>query len=107
MTAPRTLTGAARKTIRGLRRGGALEDADELTVASVLFSAHQLDTLPADTGPAQVASMFRAHLQALRLLLRRDDTAEVDAYAELMAVLNVVPAVGPMGDAVVDDEPMG
>jgi hypothetical protein len=90
VTAPRTLTRAARRTIRGLRRGGALEDVDEVVVASVLFSAHQLDTLPADTSPAQVASLFRAHLGALKLLLHRESPDD-DGVSEMLAFLHATP----------------
>jgi hypothetical protein len=63
MTAPKTtLTAAAKRTVAGLRAAGSLEQVDDLTVATVLYTSHCLDTLDPSTSPAQVASLTRAHL---------------------------------------------
>jgi hypothetical protein len=87
MTARRKgLLPAATRTVAALRKQGELEDVDALLVENVLFTAGLLDTLEPGTSPAQVASLTRAHLAAVRMLLGRDTTpGERDELTQLLA----------------------
>jgi hypothetical protein len=88
MTAPKTtLAAAARRTIRELHKSGRLENVDALAEASVLLTSQRLDSLADDVSPAQTASLVRAHLGAIKLLLGREGAVEDDAMSELINAL--------------------
>jgi hypothetical protein len=94
MTAPQqTVSAAARRTVQALRRSRAIDRVDDLAVATVMFTSHQLDDLdPEDTSPAQIASLLRAHLAATKVLLGRDAPEEdTGGINELLAVLAAPP----------------
>jgi hypothetical protein len=100
------LVAATRRTVRALRRAGSLEEVDSLSVASVLFTADALDHLEPDTSPAQRASLIRAHLAAVKLLLGRDGADSDDAYAAVIEALSTpLGYAGEMGDAPTDGQP--
>jgi hypothetical protein len=86
---------AVERTIEALRAGGRLEGADAATVALTRHLASALDQVDAVDFPAQVASLARAQLAALRLLRGTnddDDGGPSDADALLAALLS--PTVG-------------
>jgi hypothetical protein len=93
MTAKKmTLTAAARRTVRSLRRSGALEEVDSLAVANVLFTSRLLDQAPPDTPLTPLASLTRAHLAASKALRGDSDPAIDSGLAEVIAAL----ATGPV-----------
>jgi len=83
---------AAARSIRALRKEDRLDPADEVTAELVLALAARLDAVEGDVGPAQVASLARALLAAVKHLTggTGDDS---DAVADLLATLS-----GPLGD---------
>jgi hypothetical protein len=87
-----TLSAAARRTIRSLRRSGSLEEVDSLAVANVMFTARLLDELQPDTSPAQVASLTRAHLAACKALLGDEDGAVDAGLGAVIAALATPPS---------------
>jgi hypothetical protein len=84
---------AAEHTISALRGGGRIEDADAATVALVRHLAGALDLVDPGEWPAQVASLARAQLAALKMLRGVGDDSD-DSLGDLVAALS-----GPMGDA--------
>ena len=94
--APRRSRNAAavERTVAALRSGGRLEAADDATVALARTLAAALDLVDPVDGPAQMASLARAHLAALKLLRGVTDTDADDGLADLVAAMH-----GPMGDA--------
>jgi hypothetical protein len=89
----RTVTAAAKRTVRALRRVRSDDPIDDLSVATVMFTSRQLDDLDVEeTSPAQVASLLRAHLAATRVLLGRDAPEEDSGgISELLAFLATTP----------------
>jgi hypothetical protein len=96
----KSLEAAARRTVTALRRHERLESVDELAIANVLFTSHQLDHLDPLASPAMVASLVRAHLAASKALLGGPDeqtSNEDDALADFLAYLRSPEAL--RGDA--------
>jgi len=83
---------AARRSVAALRKEDRLDPADEVTAELVLSMARRLDGVGPDVGPAQVASLARALLAAVKHLTggSSDDT---DAITDLLTALS-----GPLGD---------
>jgi hypothetical protein len=82
------------RTVAALRVGGRLESADDATVALARTLAAALDVVDPVESPAQLASLARAHLAALKLLRGVNDTDADEGLSDLVAALQ-----GPMGDA--------
>jgi hypothetical protein len=82
-----------------MRKAGALDQADELKVATVLFSADQLDRLDPLASPAMTASLLRAHLAASKALFDQEQSTTDDdsVMSEFLAILGDV-----RGDAVTE-----
>ena len=85
---------AVEVTIAALRTGGRLEPVDAATVALVRTLAHDLDEVDPGGSPAQLATLARAQLAALKLLRGVNDTDDGDDFAEFIAAMR-----GEMGDA--------
>ena len=82
------------RTVTALRIGGKLESVDDATVALARTLAAALDVVDPGECPAQVASLARAHLAALKLLRGvRDDDSD-DGFSDLVAAMR-----SSMGDA--------
>ena len=95
MAPPRTRNASAvERTVAALRVGGRLEAVDDATVALARTLAQALDTVDPVDMPAQVASLARAQLSALKLLRGVTDHDVDDGLADLLAALH-----GPLGDA--------
>jgi P27 family predicted phage terminase small subunit len=86
---------AMEKTLSGLRAGGRLERADEATVALTRTLAEALDKVDAEMYPAQIASLARSQLAALRLLRGSPENDADSGLADILAAA----MQGPMGDA--------
>jgi P27 family predicted phage terminase small subunit len=78
---------AAEDTIAALRATGRLEAADESTIALVRTLATALDTLDPEARPAQMASIARCQLSAIKLLRGVADEPANAGYDELLAAL--------------------
>jgi P27 family predicted phage terminase small subunit len=78
---------AAERTITALRATGRLENADESTIALVRTLATALDTIDPDVRPAQMASIARCQLSAIKLLRGVADEPAGSGYDELLAAL--------------------
>jgi phage terminase small subunit len=86
-------TRGAERTIAALRAGGRLEQVDDATLALVRTIAAAMDRVDPGTYPAQLASLARAQLAALKMLRGINDDDD-DSLDELLATLSA-----PMGDA--------
>ena len=94
MTARKTgVAAAAHRTVLALRREDRLDPADDVTVALVLELARRLDQADAEVAPAQVASLARAMLAAVRQLLGGAVESD-DSLADLLAAVS-----GSVGDS--------
>jgi len=87
-------TRATERTVEALRSGGKLENVDEAAIALVRTLAQALDTVDAEAYPAQVASLARAHLSAIRLLRNAGEDDHDDGLSDWLTAMS-----GPMGDA--------
>jgi hypothetical protein len=86
-----------------MRKRGAIDALDELRVANVLWTASELDNVPAEASPAMRASMCRAHLAACKALFGGEPEQEDVATTELLAFLQSPdwlkpPVYDPSGD---------
>jgi hypothetical protein len=80
---------ATERTISALRAGGKLEDVDAAAVALARHLAAVLDEVDGAKLPAQIASVARVQLAALRTLRGIDDDTERDAdVSDLLAILS-------------------
>jgi hypothetical protein len=89
MTAPkRTVSAAANRTIRALHKSGHLEPVDDVLIETVRYTAKSLDQLPSSTSAASKASLVRAHLAAVRLLVGGNDVVDDGGISEIIAALS-------------------
>ncbi len=84
---------ATERTITALRNTGKLEEADSATTALTRHLARALDQVDPARFPAQVASLARVQLNALRQLRGLDQEDSGGDLTELLAALSA-----PMGD---------
>jgi hypothetical protein len=98
MTAPkRTVSAAANRTIRALHRTGRLETVDDVLIETVRYTAKALDQLPPGTSAASKASLVRAHLVAVKLLVGDNGAVDDGGISEIIAALST-PAAWPSAD---------
>jgi P27 family predicted phage terminase small subunit len=84
---------ATERTITALRKGGRLEEVDSAATALARHLARALDSVDAARYPAQVASLARVQLTALRTLRGVDEEEGGAGIDELLAALSA-----PVGD---------
>jgi hypothetical protein len=98
MTAPRrTVSAAANRTIRALHKTGRIEPVDDVLIETVRYTSKQLDALPSSTSAASKASLVRAHLAAVKLLVGGNDLVDDGGISEIIAALST-PAAWPSPD---------
>jgi hypothetical protein len=98
MTAPkRSNAAAANRSIRAMGKSGRLEGVDDMKVEVVRFVARSLDQLPSGTSAASRASLVRAYLSAIKLLVGESDTVDDQGISEIIAALST-PASWPSKD---------
>jgi phage terminase small subunit len=86
---------AIEKTLKSLTDGGKLEAVDSATVALTRTLAEALDRVDPETYPAQMATLARVQLAALRLLRgKQDDDDDNAALSDFIASMSA-----EMGDA--------
>jgi hypothetical protein len=108
MTAPkRTVSAAANRTIRALRKAGHLESIDDVMIETVRFTSKQLDQLPPSTSAAQKASLVRAHLAAVKLLVDRNGAVDDSGISEIIAALSTPLSYRSSDDGMELQPPMG
>ena len=101
MTAPkRTVSAAANRTIRALHKSGRLESVDDVLIETVRYTSKQLDQLPPSTSAASKASLVRAHLAAVKLLVSGNDAIDDGGISEIIAALSTPPSYPSPGDGV-------
>jgi hypothetical protein len=93
MTAPkRTVRAAANRTIRALHKSGRLESVDDVLIETVRYTSKQLDQLSPSTSAASKASLVRAHLVAVKLLVSGTDAIDDGGISEIIAALSTLPS---------------
>jgi hypothetical protein len=101
MTAPkRTVSAAANRTIRALHKSGRVESVDDVLIETVRYTSKQLDQLPPSTSAASKASLVRAHLAAVKLLVSGNDAIDDGGISEIIAALSTPPSYPSPGDGV-------
>src|SRR6516162_8423634 len=93
MTAPkRTVSAAANRTIRALHKSGRLKSVDDVLIETVRYTSKQLDQLPSSTSATSKASLLRAHLAAVKLLVSGNNTIDDGGISEIIAALSTPPS---------------
>jgi P27 family predicted phage terminase small subunit len=86
---------AIEKTLKSLHDGGKIETVDSAAVALTRTLAEALDRIDPEQFPAQMATLARVQLAALRMLRgNRDDDDDGDALSNFVAAMSA-----EMGDA--------
>jgi hypothetical protein len=80
------------RTIRALHKSGRLESVDDVLIETVRYTSKQLDQLPPSTSAASKASLVRAHLAAVKLLVRGNDAIDDGGISEIIAALSTPPS---------------
>jgi hypothetical protein len=89
---------AVERTITALRHGGRLEPVDAAGIALARHLAAALDLVDPEHYPAQLASLARVQLAALRQLRGFDDRTDGDAdIGDLLSYL-ATPMPAEVGD---------
>jgi hypothetical protein len=108
MTAPkRTVSAAANRTIRALHKSGRLETVDDVLIETVRYTSKQLDQLPPSTSAASKASLVRAHLAAIKLLVGDNDAPDDSGISEIIAALSTPPSYPSPDDGLEWQPPEG
>jgi P27 family predicted phage terminase small subunit len=86
---------AIERTLKSLHDGGKIEAVDAAAVALTRTLAEALDRIDPETYPAQMATLARVQLSALRMLRgSKDDDNDNAALSDLIAAMST-----EMGDA--------
>jgi P27 family predicted phage terminase small subunit len=86
---------ATERTVEGLRRGGRLDSVvDDASIALARTLAEALDRVDPETFPAQLASLARVHLSAIRALRGQSEDDNDSGISDWVATLS-----GALGDA--------
>jgi hypothetical protein len=77
------------RTLRALRAGGRVEEADAAVTALARHVSDALDGLDPVEFPHQTAALARVHLQAVQILRGHDDVGDPDSdLGTLLAFLS-------------------
>ena len=76
-------------------------------IETVRFTSKQLDQLPPSTSAAQKASLVRAHLAAVKLLVDRNGAVDDSGISEIIAALSTPLSYRSSDDGMELQPPMG